>query len=371
MLDQKVNETEEEDIEGIDNDPKLEGDYPIDEFLIRTDNRSVFEVVRLMNRENSPYIQPHFQRDFLWDEEKQSRLIESAILRIPLPVFYLAEREDGKIVIVDGLQRLTTFRRYLNGELELKGVTNKSLEGKKFEDLPYRFQDRVESTNLTMYVLDPRVPELARLEIFERVNGGVPLTRQQMRNALFDGPAARWLHEQADSENFLEVTTGSLNKKTMRDREFVNRFCAFHLLGHKAYAKKYKGDMDLFLADALQMMNGETEAFLDELEIQFQNSMQHNFELFGRYAFRRNSSLDKKIGYRRSVINAALFDVWSVTLAREPKPLTESRKELFARVFYELLKDYSFIDAIRISTNSSDKVTRRFKMVEEALQKEG
>lgn len=394
MLDHKVNETEEddstltEDVEGLDDDSKLDGDYPIDEFLIRTENRSVFEIVRLMNRENSPYIQPEFQRDFLWKVEKQSRLIESAILRIPLPVFYLAEREDGKIAIVDGLQRLTTFHRYLNGEFALRGVANESLVGKKFKDLPSRFQDRIESTNLIMYVLDDGVPERARLEIFERVNGGVPLTRQQMRNALFHGQATRWLRKQADSEHFLEATTKSLNRKTMRDREFVNRFSAFYLLGHKAYRWRYWGEMDRFLADALRRMNGETlvslerleEKFpildlqfnknmtLDELEEKFQLSMQRNFELFGRYAFRRHSRIDKESNGYRSVINAALFDVWSVMLAREPEPLTDYRKEQLTNIFYRLLADDQFVDAIRISTNDGGQVEQRFEMAEKALQ---
>jgi hypothetical protein len=99
------------DPEGLDQDPLDLGAFPIDSLMIRTEVRSVFEVVRRID--SGQYIMdPDFQRDFIWEPARQSKLIESAILRIPLPVFYLAERVDGRIVVVDGLQRLTTFHRF-------------------------------------------------------------------------------------------------------------------------------------------------------------------------------------------------------------------------------------------------------------------
>jgi uncharacterized protein with ParB-like and HNH nuclease domain len=97
-----------EDIEGIDQIAGDLGEYPIDSVLIRTENRTVFDVVRRMKK-GQYILDPDFQREFVWDLDKQSKLIESALMRIPLPVFYLAEQDDGRIIVVDGLQRLTTF----------------------------------------------------------------------------------------------------------------------------------------------------------------------------------------------------------------------------------------------------------------------
>src|SRR5665811_365396 len=132
-----------EKIEGLDT-PSSDGwaDYPLDSVFVRTDVRTVGEVVKRI--EAGRYIMdPDFQRDFVWPEDKQSKLIESCIMRIPLPVFYVAEAKDGRIVVVDGLQRLTTFTRFLRGELRLKGLgeneeENKPhpLNGKKYSDLP-------------------------------------------------------------------------------------------------------------------------------------------------------------------------------------------------------------------------------------------
>ena len=110
-------------------------------------------------------------------------------MRIPLPVFYLAEDEEGRMVVVDGLQRLSTFRRFVSNELILKLPYQNELHKKRFSDLSPKLQNRVEDCNLVLYVIDAKVPERAKLDIFERVNSGMPLTRQQMRNCLYMGAA--------------------------------------------------------------------------------------------------------------------------------------------------------------------------------------
>ena len=231
----------EEDIEGIDNERGSWGDYPLDELLIRNDHRTVHDVLRRIER-GSYVMNPDFQRDFIWPEDKQSKLIESVIMRIPLPVFYMAEDQQGRMVVVDGLQRLSTFANYVNDGFRLRLPDRVELNGQRFGELPPKYQNRIEDCNLIFYVIDAKAPERARLDIFERVNGGVPLTRQQMRNCLFMGRATTFLKTESRTTVFLEATGGSLNEKTMRDREFVNRFCAFHLLG----LDRYRGDMDDF-----------------------------------------------------------------------------------------------------------------------------
>ena len=226
---------------------------------------------------------PDFQRDFIWPEDKQSKLIESVVMRIPLPVFYLAGNDEGQMVVVDGLQRLTTFQRFVKGDLKLWLPDRNELNGKRFSSLSPKLQNRVEDCTLIFYIIDSKAPERARLDIFERVNGGVPLTRQQMRNCLFMGRATRFLKQEARSDIFLKVTGRSLNEITMRDREFVNRFCAFQLLG----LDEYRGDMDDFLATCLRQMNKLEESELSRLSDEFRRSLANNFMLFGRHAFQK------------------------------------------------------------------------------------
>lgn len=172
----------DDEIEGYDEtgSSTLEDHYVLEDVMVRTETRTVIETVRRINAKRYK-LDPDFQRDFLWSQNKQSKLIESCTLRIPLPVFYVAEDIEGRITVVDGLQRLTTFVRFLNGELKLKGLgKNHPLEGKYFDNLPIHLQERIEDTQLTLYILDKSAPEAMKLDIFDRVNSGVPLSKQQM-----------------------------------------------------------------------------------------------------------------------------------------------------------------------------------------------
>lgn len=327
------------------------GDYPIDTLLIRNETRTVHDVLRRIER-GAFVMDPDFQRDFIWDPDKQSRLIESVVMRIPLPVFYLAEDDRERLVVVDGLQRLTTFQRFVNGELQLRLKDQRELNGSTFADLTPKLQNRVEDCNLILYVIDAKVPEQARLDIFERVNGGVPLSRQQMRNCLHMGDATRFLKEESRTEYFLDATGGSLRTSTMRDREFVNRFCAFQILN----LEKYR-DMDVFLADGLREMNAKPES-LPDLSSQFRTSLKNNFLLFNKHAFRKHDWGQE----RRGVLNASLWDVMSTGLSRYSPEVVDRNADALLEAFYSLMDDSEFTDAITRGPNSANQVKRRFAM---------
>lgn len=358
----------EEDVEGLDSSESSGGwdDYPLDSVFVRTDVRTIGEVINRINK-NRYIMDPDFQREFVWPEDKQSKLIESCVMRIPLPVFYVAEAKDGRVIVVDGLQRLTTFARFKSGHLRLQGIGGSEkphpLEGKNFEELPLTLQERIDDTQLIMYILDAKAPERARLDIFERVNSGVPLTRQQMRNALYNGPATEWLKSAATSKLFLDATGQSLAPKTMRDREAINRFCAFHYLGWSKYPG---GDMDGFLGHVLEDMNAMPDKRRAKLRADFDRSMELNLLLFGRHAFRK-SLADGNPDANRSVLNIAFFDVCSVLFARLAPPKTDRERQKIKAAIVGLLADEEFVRNITYSTNSRLQVQGRFKAAEKAF----
>lgn len=360
MSEETLNNNDEE-LEGLD-DSASEGwgEYPLDTVFVRTEQRTVGEVVARIAK-NRYTLDPDFQRDFVWPVAKQSRLIESSLMRIPLPVFYVAEDREGKIIVVDGLQRLTTFFRFINDEFSLKGLesadTDKIISGKRFSELPIHLQERIEDTQLTLYILDPKAPERARLDIFERVNSGVPLTRQQMRNCLYTGQATQWLKKAANSPLFIKATGGSLDKKSMRDREIINRFCAFYLLGYESY----KGDMEEYLATALKEMNTMQPQELNSLMAAFELSMELNVNAFGEHAFRKSAG-NKGPYPARTVINISLFDVFSVIFAKNAFCADISDRSHVKNVMHNLLSDEKFNHSISYSTNSSRQVRRRFDL---------
>lgn len=349
------------DVEGLDDSTELEmRDYPLDSLLIRSEPRSVHEVCRRISKGN--YIMdPDFQRDFVWNQEKQSKLIESMLMRIPLPVFYLAERDDGKVIVIDGLQRLTTISRFLDNKFSLRHLdeANELFRGKYFRDLSPKLQNRLEDSQLIIYVLDEKVPERARLDIFERVNGGTPLSRQQMRNCLYSGPATRLLASLTQELIFLKATGNSLSRLTMRDREFINRFMGFFLLP----LDNYKGDMDLFLASTLKFMNQLSSGDLQNVKNIFLRSMSICYSIWDKHCFRKHLPGQGP----RSIINAALFDILSVAVARDGRDATEKRKEKYRNALFDLFEDDEFVHSITYSTNSLRQVEKRFRYAMDAF----
>ena len=355
-----------EEIEGLGDDrPGPWGKYTIDTPLIRSETRSVYEVL-WQTYQGRIVMGRDFQSEPVWDESKQSKLIESVMMRIPLPVIYLAEDRQGKMVVVDGLQRLSTFRHFMRGRFmserndgfKLQLSERPELNGKRFEDLPPRLQNRLEDCNLILYIIDAAAPEQTRLDIFDRVNGDVALTRQQMRNRLYSGLATEFLRKASGTDLFQEATGGSLRRTTMRDREFINRFCAFQILSLDEYR-----DMDEFLAMGLTKMNQEPY-LIHMLSNRLQATLLNNLKIFGMHAFRRYDE-DQK---HRNVINASLWDVMSSGLASASGDIVEQRStELRAR-FQLLLQQRDFSDSISQCTNSVNRVRLRFAMASEMLE---
>ena len=349
-----------EEPEGLDQDGGSWGDYPIDDLLIRHEDRTIHEVIQRID-ENKYVMDPDFQRDFIWPEHRQSKLIESVLMRIPLPVFYLAEDDMGRMVVVDGLQRLSTLRRFMKDELRLLLPNRKELHDKRFSDLPSRLQNRVEDCNLIFYIIDSKTPERARLDIFERVNSGEPLTRQQMRNSLFMGKATRFLKEESRTEIFLSATGGSLDARKMRDRELVNRFCAFQILE----VDEYRGDMDDFLAECLRRMNGMSDADLASLSREFRRGLANNVVVFGQHAFRKHAPGQD----RRGVLNASFWDVMSTGLSRYGEERVEACAARLREAVYRLLDDEEFNISITYGPNDVRKVRHRFQVTREEFEK--
>ena len=351
-----------EEIEGLGSpeDSGLGGEYPLDTMLIRNESRTVHDVLRRIDRGDF-IMDPDFQRDFIWDPGKQSKLIESVLMRIPLPVFYIAENDDGKLVVVDGLQRLSTFQNFAAGGLRLRLPGRPELNGKRFAELDRMLRNRVEDCNLTLYVIDSKAPERARLDIFDRVNSGVPLTGQQMRNSLHMGPATRFLKQEAEQELFKKATGESLNWRRMRDREFINRFCGFQLFA----LDDYRGDMELFLSQTLGHMNALDPVDLMNLSTQLNTGLANNYKLFNRYAFRKHTAEQEG---RRPLINASLWDVMVTGLSRYDESQVDSNKARLRYKFYRLLGDPDFNDAITLGTNQTNRVKLRFQMANQMFR---
>jgi len=262
---------------------------------------------------------------------------------------------------------LTTLQRFFSGDLRLDLEDRSDLHRKTFNELDTRLQNRVEDCQLHFYIIDHNVPERARLDIFERVNGGEVLTRQQMRNAIYCGPATVFLREEAETQLFINATGGSLNKKKMQDREFINRFCSFSLLPLKndKGEMNYKGDMDDWLAQGLVILGKMDDTARAELRRLLQRSLRNNLAVFGKHAFRKH----RQSNQQRSILNASLFDVMITGLSKISEELVDERAESLRQSFYKRMDDPDFEKAITYGPNTPKEVQTRF-MIATAMFKE-
>lgn len=211
-------------------------------------------------------LQPDFQRKAgIWNAVKQSRLIESLLLRIPLPSFYVSQTENEDWEVVDGVQRLTAISRFvpstetqpIGGPLTLTGLQylRREFDGKRFSDLPPRLARRIRETEFTFHVILNSTPDVVRFNIFARLNtGGMPLTHQELRHALVPGRARDVLREWACSDSFRRATDYSVKGDRMVDREMVLRYIAFtRMTSPGEYSRRDEfGD---FLMEAMQGIN--------------------------------------------------------------------------------------------------------------------
>lgn len=314
---------------------------------------------------------PDFQRRAgIWTDEKQSRLIESLLLRIPIPSFYAAEQKDGSWAIVDGIQRLTSIARFFDAELvnarplKLTGLEYlRNFKGASLQDLSGKLQIRLRETEVVVHVIRRGTPEPVMFNIFARINtGGEPLTRQEIRHALIPGRSRTFLAELAGSEAFRRATGNSVIGDRMADREMVLRFLAFRMTLPADYRT---GDFDGFLADAMHHINRLSNMHAEDLRTDFRMAMHAAERIFGPHAFRKYRAGQQ----RKSPINKALFETIAVNLAE----LTSEQLDRLSQLdtldaFADLMEDTEFERSISVATGDPKKVRKRFDAVQELFE---
>jgi hypothetical protein len=310
-----------------------------------------------------------FQRNAgIWSEVNQSRLIESLLLRIPLPTLYAAESGEESWAIVDGIQRLSTIARFIDPDvIGARPLRLRQLEylqrydGRYYSELPPAFQTRINETELIIHLIRAGTPEPVKFNIFARINtGGRPLTRQELRHALIPGPARMILKELAETDAFLEATQRSVSPSRMADREMVLRFLAFRITPPEDYKR---GDLDAFLRQAMKQVNDLPVEEVERLSAEFILSMEAASAIFGIYAFRKQFSGQD----RRLPVNKALFEAVSVNLAKMTRTELATLQEaqgLVQEEFISLMEDGRFIQTISGGTGDVEKVRRRFAAIE-------
>lgn len=345
-------------------------------------------------------LSPVYQRNEVWDDVRRSRLIESLMLRIPLPMFYVAVGENGSWEVVDGLQRLSTIKRFIidksNERLILKKL---EFLGDIFNKKDYiaiendasnlNYLNNLLETELRFTVINPSTPEAVKRNIFKRINtGGMPLTLQEIRNALYQGHSTKLLYNLSKSKEFKSAINAEINDTRMAARELVLRFIAFNLFDHKKYPNFA---LDTWLTSSMQAINLMPENDNQELNLnkiekkvgaELANSIQvhsiikleENFKtamvrakiLFGDNAFRKHGEISK----RRAPINRYLFESWSNILSE----LSDSDfkklimyKDTFNENLAEVAKNNAYMNSIGKYASQGKYVMYRYNIINSTI----
>ena len=312
-----------------------------------------------------------FQRENnLWSEEKQSRLIESILLGLPLPAFYF-DTTGEKWDIIDGLQRCCAIENFcIKKTLKLTGLEflgkkedseENYLNNAKFDDLSLPLQRSIKRRQIIVFKLK-KAPIRVRYHLFKRLNtGGLELTPSEIRNAIFQGKAADTVKKMAQFEEFKIATDRKIKTQRMEDRDFVSRFIAFYLINYM----EYQPGLDDFINSSLEILE---KSDVEEIERDFKKSLLLAIDIFEADAFRKR----KEKQADRRPINKAYFEVITSTFAKltdTESVQLKSNKELFKDNLITLMNNDRYFRALSQGTGTTDSVRNRFSLFQQVLQK--
>jgi hypothetical protein len=304
-----------------------------------------------------------FQRkENLWDQQEQSRLIESILLGLPLPAFYF-DAANEQWDIIDGLQRCCTIENFcVKKTLKLKGLEflakkNETtyLEGLGFDDLDRALQRSIITHPITVNCIK-KAPRNIRFILFKRLNtGGLKLNAQEIRNAVYQGAATDVVNRLAKLSEFTQATEKKIPTNRMQDRDFVSRFIAFYLIDYS----EYQPGLDDFINRSMELLEKKDEQSILSIENDFRKALKLAKKIFGNDAFRKRT----KINSPRCPINKAYFEVITVSFAKlseEDEKLLLENKDKFKNKLIELMKNNKYSNALSRATGTKASVNTRF-----------
>lgn len=320
-------------------------DYPVDSLVSRLDRDVIFI--------------PSFQRSFVWSINQASRFIESLLLGLPVPgVFFSKEPGTGKLLIIDGQQRLKTLLYFYRGifhngrEFALQHVQER-FEGKTLRTLEESDRNTLDDSIIHATIVkqdEPSDDESSIYHIFERLNtGGTQLQPQEIRACIFYGPFNELLAELNDTPSWRNVY-GPPSKR-LKDQELILRFFAlFYNLDN------YERPMKEFLNDYMGKNKNFALQSKEELTNLFVNTITFISDSLEREAFRPERTL-----------NAAAYDGIMVGLARRMSNVTLNDKETFKTKYRELIANNDFSNAFKTATSDESNVTSRIDLATRAF----
>jgi len=356
------------------------------ERTVKTQNIE-YDLETLVKKINKGVIKldPDYQRRHRWTNETSSRLIESLILNIPIPLIYLSQdidvdeedSESARYSVIDGQQRLTAITRFMSNEYALKDLQAlPELEGARYKTLPPFLTRRLEERTIKCLRIDSTLDSQVKYDIFERLNSGsVKLEPQELRNAINGGPFNDLLKKLSTDSAFrtlLHINQDNPENngrvKKMEDVEIVLRFFALNGDNYK----NFKGGFKSFLDSEMERFSALGVDKLPALEQLFLTTMRFILQNFGDSAFAKYKP-EGSVLIEVSKFNVAVYDALSTAVSAELSAEAKSLEPEVSREakerYLKLFSDADFFSYIDGGTTDKNKVIGRIDAARRAFSR--
>jgi hypothetical protein len=334
-------------------------DYPIDGLVKRLEAGDIF----VPTFEPSAQLEEGligFQRKFVWKKSQMDRFVESLLLGLPVPGIFLLKAKNGKLLVLDGQQRLMTLLYFYRQEIADKVYRLENVQlpfkGKKYDELESNDRRRLDDSIVHATVLRQNNDDgnqNAVYSIFERLNtGGSPLTPQEIRVALFPGKFLRGVNELNKLDSWRTLYGKRIDDR-LKDHEMIIRIFALY-----EQLIPYSNPLKAYLNDYLELKQDLELDSSSELWILFSEAMSLLLEEVGPNAFRPNK-----------LLNAAVMDALVISVMRRIKQGGEYRRSDLNALYYELMDESSFVEFSNNTTSAEDRVKGRIRIANEIIGK--
>lgn len=310
---------------------------------------------------------PDIQREYVWSNSKASRLIESLLLNVPIPVLYFAEGPEETYEVIDGHQRVASIARFLNNEFALSGLkvlADAEHSRKRFHQLPTSDQRRIRTRVVRAIIITQESHPSMKFEVFERLNtGSIALNAQEIRNSTHRGPFMQLVKDLVNHRRFREMIGQNKPRRRGADNELVIRFFAL-----ADRLEEYRPPQPRFLNSYCEYANRLTESELARLADRFDHGVNNVYSIFGTDAFRITDANAKRVD--RS-INRALAETQLVSLSRVSPDGLQSKADKLRGALGALHGTQEFLDDIQRATSDRSRTLGRMTQYKKAIEATG
>lgn len=376
LFPQASNEDDEVELDNDDLNSRYNNEYhgyPMYNINVEKGFFTVYELKRKFDRPDKRIIiDADFQRESVWKPAQKAELIESILMGLPLPIFYFNQDKKGRLIVIDGRQRLTALFEFMSDKWQLRGLkVIKELNNKKFSDLDPIVQSQIEDYQIQAHVIQPPTPDRIKFDIFDRVNrAGTQLNKQEIRNALYQGKSTELLKRITSSKEFELATDGAFKKDSrMKGKYIVLRFIALEMffsnevlsIEEKGKTFEYKNDMDSLLGAAMDTINDLDADRITEIEKYTIGALEGTYQILGENSFRliRNNG-------SRSPINMNVFEVVMHIMKKLLNTNIDSIR--VKKAIEEMKQSTKFADAIGNHRDNINKIKTRYEMADAVIE---